>query len=56
MEEDKRHRGIIHATTYGPEMYGPDQRLAILCEGNFNPRNGKTAYGILRLWRDDRLE
>lgn len=48
MPESKKHEAIIHSTGHGPEMYGPDQRIAILCEGKFNYRNAKVAFGILR--------
>lgn len=44
-----RHDSIVYSSSYGPEMYGPNHRLAILCEGQFNQRSAKTAYGILRL-------
>jgi uncharacterized NAD-dependent epimerase/dehydratase family protein len=48
MPDQTKHTNLIHASTYGPEMYGPNQRIALLCEGSLHPRTAKTAYGILR--------
>ena len=33
----------IHASAVGPTMYGPSDKLVLLCEGRFNARHAKTA-------------
>lgn len=39
---------IRHASPVGPEMFGPDHRLALLADGRFNHLNAKTSFGVLR--------